>query len=342
MFTQRQSVDSIQHPAPRLAALGLLALASAAGANTVTIVETTTVAFNIRVVSTVCDDAARATIPGLAPVTVIDGHPSVATLATPRNPQTGMLWALAKGYANCPNEKWTAVIEDAAANNPYAGAIAQADIWKNVVVTNFLAVAQTVTIHVIITPERCMCLYDPGVTGLEELAFSLYDSRFTSPCWQRIIVFDGSEIGLSSVVKDGTTWNALPGPTSLPGFGTFGRGFRLADTPLDVYYPVQLQPNQTLNLWLAFDGFTYVGPGSGPAGARMGVVTNTVSLPPDCSPDFDGDGDIGTDADIEAFFACLAGDCCPTCGSVDFDGDGDIGTDADIEAFFRVLGGGSC
>jgi len=30
------------------------------------------------------------------------------------------------------------------------------------------------------------------------------------------------------------------------------------------------------------------------------------------------------------------------CGSADFNGDGDIGTDADIEAFFRVLGGGSC
>jgi hypothetical protein len=32
----------------------------------------------------------------------------------------------------------------------------------------------------------------------------------------------------------------------------------------------------------------------------------------------------------------------PRCGSADFNGDGAIGTDADIEAFFRVLGGGSC
>jgi len=32
----------------------------------------------------------------------------------------------------------------------------------------------------------------------------------------------------------------------------------------------------------------------------------------------------------------------PACGSPDFDGDGDIGTDLDIEAFFRVLGGGPC
>jgi hypothetical protein len=60
--------------------------------------------------------------------------------------------------------------------------------------------------------------------------------------------------------------------------------------------------------------------------------------------DFDGDGDTGTDADIEAFFACLGGNCCATChpGGADFDGDGDTGTDADIEAFFRVLAGGDC
>jgi hypothetical protein len=60
--------------------------------------------------------------------------------------------------------------------------------------------------------------------------------------------------------------------------------------------------------------------------------------------DFDGDGDSGTDADIEAFFACLAGNCCATCyeGGADFNADGDSGTDADIESFFRVLAGGPC
>jgi hypothetical protein len=58
--------------------------------------------------------------------------------------------------------------------------------------------------------------------------------------------------------------------------------------------------------------------------------------------DFDGDGDVGTDADIEAFFACIGGTCCPACGSPDFDGDGQGGTGADVEAFFRVLAGGTC
>jgi hypothetical protein len=62
------------------------------------------------------------------------------------------------------------------------------------------------------------------------------------------------------------------------------------------------------------------------------------------SADFDCNGDIGTDADIEAFFACLAGLCPgpPCSSSADFDGDGDSGTDADIEAFFRILAGNPC
>ncbi|HYE62325.1 MAG TPA: hypothetical protein VD997_10035 [Phycisphaerales bacterium] len=61
-----------------------------------------------------------------------------------------------------------------------------------------------------------------------------------------------------------------------------------------------------------------------------------------CTADFNGDGDTGTDQDIEAFFACIGGTCCPTCGSPDFNHDGDTGTDQDIESFFRVLGGGTC
>jgi autotransporter-associated beta strand protein len=75
------------------------------------------------------------------------------------------------------------------------------------------------------------------------------------------------------------------------------------------------------------------------------VVLYNISWTPRCgSADFNCDGDVGTDADIESFFTCLAGTCPPPpcTGSADFNGDGDVGTDADIEAFFRVLGGGSC
>ena len=84
---------------------------------------------------------------------------------------------------------------------------------------------------------------------------------------------------------------------------------------------------------------------AGPFASFNGQCTNLFARLPSIhccgSPDFDGDGSPATDADIEAFFACLAGDCCPTCGSPDFNSDGDTGTDRDIEAFFRVLSGGS-
>jgi hypothetical protein len=74
-------------------------------------------------------------------------------------------------------------------------------------------------------------------------------------------------------------------------------------------------------------GFNFVGTGPSPC----------------CRSDYDGDGDVGTDADIEAFFACLAGSCCANCPpDADFNCDGDIGTDQDIESFFRVLAGGQC
>ncbi len=84
---------------------------------------------------------------------------------------------------------------------------------------------------------------------------------------------------------------------------------------------------------------TVVGMTNGSFGSAFGMASRPVT---GCRADFDGDGDVGTDADIEAFFACLAGNCCATCVSADFNMDGSIGTDADIESFFRMLAGGPC
>jgi hypothetical protein len=75
------------------------------------------------------------------------------------------------------------------------------------------------------------------------------------------------------------------------------------------------------------------------------TVTAHLSITPCCgSADFNCDGDVGTDQDIDAFFACLSGLCpAPPCpNSADFNGDGDVGTDQDIDSFFSVLGGGPC
>jgi len=80
-------------------------------------------------------------------------------------------------------------------------------------------------------------------------------------------------------------------------------------------------------------------------GTNPPALVVTFTPPSSCgSADFNCDGDVGTDSDIESFFACLSGTCpAPPCvSSADFNGDGDVGTDADIEAFFRVLGGGTC
>jgi hypothetical protein len=85
--------------------------------------------------------------------------------------------------------------------------------------------------------------------------------------------------------------------------------------------------------------------GTGAPNSGLGQINITGTITPCCgSADFNCDGDVGTDADIEAFFACLSGSCpvAPCTGSADFNGDGDVGTDGDIEAFFRVLGGGTC
>jgi subtilisin-like proprotein convertase family protein len=73
-----------------------------------------------------------------------------------------------------------------------------------------------------------------------------------------------------------------------------------------------------------------------------GSITSSAASLKVNSADFNNDGDVGTDLDIQAFFACLAGSCCPTCGTADFNNDGDVGTDLDIEAFFSVLAGGPC
>jgi hypothetical protein len=95
---------------------------------------------------------------------------------------------------------------------------------------------------------------------------------------------------------------------------------------------------------------TYVGGSTAITGGSASptgglLIRQLVEPPPPCgTADFNCDGDVGTDADIEAFFSCLAGACpaAPCANSADFNGDGDVGTDADIEAFFRVLAGGTC
>jgi hypothetical protein len=86
--------------------------------------------------------------------------------------------------------------------------------------------------------------------------------------------------------------------------------------------------------------------GAGGSGGYLITLTGVCrGAPSRCgTADFNCDGAVGTDADIESFFACLSGNCPPPpcTNNADFNGDGATGTDADIEAFFRVLSGGPC
>jgi hypothetical protein len=94
---------------------------------------------------------------------------------------------------------------------------------------------------------------------------------------------------------------------------------------------------------ISADGRVIVGTGIH-NGLTRGFIVTLGNSPPCSYPDFNGDGDFGTDQDILAFFACLSGNCCPACipNGGDFNGDGDFGTDQDIEAFFRYLSSGPC
>jgi probable HAF family extracellular repeat protein len=87
-----------------------------------------------------------------------------------------------------------------------------------------------------------------------------------------------------------------------------------------------------------------LGVGTNPSGQVQGWWASDLNPAPQCccGMDYNCDGDAGSDADIESFFACIAGNC-PACQyNADFDGDGDVGTDHDIESFFRVLAGDCC
>jgi hypothetical protein len=142
-----------------------------------------------------------------------------------------------------------------------------------------------------------------------------------------------------------------PGATSLLSFGA-GSGQSIGD-PDDPMSGMGNGADGNLaagTYWLAVAGYRldadsgWDAQSTSSVGGTVDVRLRTnIHLGPVCgTSDFDGDGDSATDADIEAFFACLAGNCCATCQTADFDGDGDSATDADIEAFFRVLAGGTC
>jgi hypothetical protein len=139
---------------------------------------------------------------------------------------------------------------------------------------------------------------------------------------------------------------AFPGQTvhfttAASGTGTLTYQWQLLGVNISDGGPISgsTTPSLTIAGVRSIDGGAYTAVVTNACGS---TTTSAAALVVACSADFNGDGAVGTDADIDAFFSCLSGTCCPTCGSADFNGDGAVGTDADIESFFRVLAGGAC
>ncbi len=135
-----------------------------------------------------------------------------------------------------------------------------------------------------------------------------------------------------------TDMSATPPLTGIRSFGEDNSGELYICAALGVYRLVPVTPDCNANGLV--DGCEIT------AGAAPDVnhnfIIDSCEHPWPCNPDYNQDGDIGADSDIEDFFRCLAGNCCPACGNADFNGDGEIGTDLDIEAFFRVIAGSAC
>src|SRR6185503_19806230 len=90
-----------------------------------------------------------------------------------------------------------------------------------------------------------------------------------------------------------------------------GRGFLWQDGQLDDLNAISHVPAP----WVISDARAISDSGLIAGQVMSGNQSYAVLLVPGCSADFNNDGDMGTDADIEAFFACLGGACCAACGS---------------------------
>ncbi len=93
-------------------------------------------------------------------------------------------------------------------------------------------------------------------------------------------LYAGTDAGLYVTSSDGAAWRRVAGVPSVP----------VVDIVLETSRLRMVLGTQGRGAW-------------------------SVAAPSYCSADFNNDGDVGTDQDIDAFFACLAGNCCRQCGS---------------------------
>jgi Immunoglobulin I-set domain len=160
----------------------------------------------------------------------------------------------------------------------------------------------------------------PGTRGYHAMA---YDAA------RGVTVLFG---GFGTPTLYGDTWvlGASPAITQQP----IGQGARVGDP---VSYSVVAAGSAPTYQWRR-NGVNLTN-----GGAVSGAASPTLTI----NPTGAGDAGAAYDCDVSNAFGSIRSNpaglsLIPTCGSADFNGDGDLGTDADIEAFFRVLAGGNC
>jgi hypothetical protein len=197
--------------------------------------------------------------------------------------------------------------------------------------------------------------FNPGFADPAGATPMLVVNGFMSPTAGASIAWSG-HAGVSSGYCYGFNARVTLAAESPDGIPTRVRLVDGRSNPIGGYVELPATPGEWVTVygetWVLFGrssitvGLEYDG-----AGPNDFYIDHVVRTGPTCvldcfgsTMDFNGDGDIGTDQDIEAFFACLAGSCCATCNpnGADFNMDGDVGTDQDIEDFFRVLATGEC
>jgi hypothetical protein len=188
---------------------------------------------------------------------------------------------------------------------------------------------------------------------LGDLTFTLSDGTTTVPLFARVGVGTNNATGRPGNLVDGWNYAFMDGGASFWNAAYNGGKDTLYNVPAGYYAPSAAQngpssfapfiggtAQKTWTLTVTDSdqtntGFLY---------SWSIEINPTTACAGGCSADFNCDGAVGTDADIESFFACLSGTCPPPpcTNTADFNGDGAVGTDADIESFFRVLSGGPC
>jgi hypothetical protein len=188
-----------------------------------------------------------------------------------------------------------------------------------------------------------------ATSGTQQVGFANFVSGSHAALWSGTAasVVDLNPAGAASSIAYGIsgTWQVgVAYIGSAPGTAGIWRGTAASWENLSLALTGSWSDTVARCVWS--DGVTLFVAGSGHNNSHNrdeALLWSRPLPPPGCgSADFNHDGDAGTDADIEAFFACVAGNCCVACGSADFNGDGDVATDSDIESFFRVLAGGPC